>query len=155
MTSGLARTLHFMAIGSIVLATFWSAIFGYMVADRAIPVTQISNRILTPEVVSGQDLRLEHSVYRHRLCHTSVERTIFDSQGTRWALPDLDFYAIGPLGPDTYGQAIPVPFGASPGPARLRFALAWDCNFTQRFWPIVEVLPDLNFTILKHSAIYR
>lgn len=138
-----------LAVLFIVVAAFWAAVAGYWSTQREAPVAQLLNVVETPVVHAGEQVVTRHIVERRALCHTVVERTVIDSQRTRWALADLDFYAIGALGRDEYKQATQVPNGAAPGPAVLRFALAWRCNPIHAAWPITYQVPDMHFTIVR------
>ena len=131
---------------------------GVMVSDRGSPVTVLSSQVMTPLVAQGGILKVNYRVYRLRSCRALLERVIFDGEGNRIILPDVDFESAGPVGADEYTAPTIVPLAAATGPARYRVTITYQCNVIHRLaWPIVDVRPDLNFTITpaktKESAL--
>lgn len=134
--------------GVSVSLFFWATVAGVMVADRAVPTTVLSSTVLTPEVAQGGLLRIDYQVYRLRTCRVLIERVIFDGEGNRVILPDVDFESAGPVGVDHYVSPTVVPLAAAVGKAKYRVTLSYYCNVIHRlFWPIVDVRPDLEFYI--------
>ena len=110
------------------------------------PVSQVSNIVVNKNIKSGENLIVESSVFRSKLCATKIERTIFDGSGMRWVMTDLDFAsAPGPLGNQTYRQAIPLPKEAYAGHSSLYIGLVWSCPFS--LFQSKNVIGPLNFTI--------
>lgn len=111
------------------------------------PVSQIQN-VVTPTVVPGRDLVIESEVFRHRLCATKVERTLYDGRGIRFVMQDIDFAsAPGPLGREKYAQTIPVPATAAPGAAYVNIGLVWHCAGSWLMGPQKTIIGPLHFTI--------
>lgn len=150
--------MRFLSITARALVMFWAGIAGWMTSDRTIPVRVDYTTVLTPRTERGGVLKIEYQVYRDQQCRTLIERTIFDSKGTRLYLPDIDYETVGPLGRDTFTSATVVPLIAEPGWAKYRVTLSYSCNVIQRlFWPIVDQRPDIPFYIsaeIKESSLH-
>lgn len=120
----------------------------WITIQSTIPVTQISNEIITPQVHAGDPLTVRSRIYRHRLCSTIVERTLFDWTGRRFVLPDISYQsAPGLIGEDVYAQDVIVPPEMQKGPAKLIIGLYWRCSVLNDLVPLRDVLPPLAFTI--------
>lgn len=149
--------MRFSSVAARILVMFWAGVAGWMTSDRTIPVRTEVTRVLTPRVERGGVLRIEYVVQRDQQCRTLIERTIFDSKGTRLYLPDIDYETVGPLGRDTFTSATAVPLIAEPGWARYRVTFSYSCNIIQRlFWPVVDQRPDMMFYItpeIKESSL--
>jgi hypothetical protein len=116
------------------------------------PIDQLDNHVVTQTVYPGSDLLVESTVFRHRLCATTIERTIFDGSAVRWDLAPLVFEsAPGPLGKQTYRQLIHIPEGAAPGQSYVNIGLRWRCPLAD----LRTVIGPLPFIIIKEIGSNR
>jgi hypothetical protein len=137
------RRHTFIAIASLAIAFAFLVPFWW---TTQIPVSQLSNVVVNRSVKPGDDLIIQSSVVRTKLCATKIERTIFDGDGFRWVMVDIDYAsAPGPLGPHSYRQTAPVPKSAASGDATFYIGLVWNCPFS--IFPLKEVIGPLHFTI--------
>jgi hypothetical protein len=120
---------------------------GWMANDRQIPVRYYSTEVVnTPK--PGQVLRVKSVVWRDKSCQTSVYRLIFDDEGHRHVVTDLEFPAgVLPLGNDTFVAPVPISSEASDGPGIYRVVRRYRCNLLQSIWPIEDGPHDVQFTI--------
>jgi hypothetical protein len=120
---------------------------GWMANDRQIPVRYYSTEVInTPK--PGQALRVKSVVWRDKSCYTSVYRLIFDDEGHRHVVNDLEFPAgVLPLGNDTFVAPVPISAEASDGPGIYRVVRKYRCNLLQWIWPIEDGPHDVQFTI--------
>lgn len=124
---------------------------GWMANDRQIPVRYYSTEVMNAPK-AGLALRVKHTVWRDRSCYTSVYRLIFDDEGHRYVVSDLDFPAgILPLGNDTFVAPIPISPEASDGPGVYRVMRKYRCNWLHWIWPIEDGPHDIQFTIAPKS----
>lgn len=136
-----------------VVALGLTAWFGLVVGDRSFPTTVESARLLTKEVKPGGELLTERTVYRSRLCHTTIERMMFDSRDVRHDSVQLGLGTIvypngaGPLGRDTFIGKQNVPEDMAPGSARYVALVCYRCNWVQSMWPVCEPPREQRFTV--------
>lgn len=122
---------------------------GYMASDRNIPVRYYTNEVLNDPKPGGV-LRVKSSVWRDKSCQTTVFRLIFDDDGHRYVVPDLNFPSgILPLGSDTFVVPIQISQEASDGPGIYRVVRRYRCNLLHWLFPIEDGPHDLNFTVAK------
>ena len=120
---------------------------GVMASDRTAPVRYHSNEVMNSPA-PGMTLRVKSTIYRERSCYTTVYRLIFDLEGHRLIVPDLEFPAgVLPIGNDTFVAPVPISPEAAPGPATYRVVRKYRCNLLHRIFPIEEGPFDLAFTI--------
>lgn len=110
---------------------------GYWSADRAQPSETLSAAVIA-SVRPGDDALIEWRVFRHRACHTKVERSTFDGLSERVILPDQDYEQPRRLGEDSYRTRAPIPQNAAPGSGSIEVVLTWRCNPVHQVWPIVQ-----------------
>ena len=113
--------------------------FAILASDRSLPVDQIAN-ITTGVVRPAGPMVLASDVFRHRLCSTTVEFSIFDSAPNRHFLPDLDIRVPVRLGRDHFQQELKWSAPLAPGPATLYVGLIWRCNPVHWLWPITNAI---------------
>ena len=122
---------------------------GWMASDREVPVKYRSNEIVTTPK-PGDTLRIKHEVWRDKLCRTTVNRLVFDTDGNRYIVADLEFpEGVLPYGPDTFVAPVPISPEAKPGPAVYRAVRWYRCNITHWIWPIRDGPFDYKFTIAE------
>lgn len=120
---------------------------GWMASQRDLPVRFLSSEVLNSPV-PGETMRIKHVVWRDKSCRTTVNRIVFDKDGDRFIVPDLEFPAgILPLGSDTFVVPIPTSPAADPGPAIYRTVHTYRCNLLHWIWPIVTGAVEHQFTI--------
>ena len=122
---------------------------GWLASDRDVPVKyQSSEAITVPR--PGEVLRMKHVVWRDKSCQTTVYRLVFDKDGNRFIVPDLEFPAgVLPLGPDSFVAPVPISPEADSGPAVYRAVRKYRCNLLHWIWPITEGPFDYKFTIAE------
>jgi hypothetical protein len=120
---------------------------GWMANERDVPVRYQSNEVINSPR-PGEPLRVRHAVTRNKSCQTTVYRLIFDKEGDRFIVPDLEFAAgVLPLGADTFVVPVPISPEADPGPATYRALRKYRCNLLHWVWPITDGPFDYAFTI--------
>lgn len=136
----------------VVTAIAFGAIggwLGWMAQDRQVPVRYYTTEVLT-QPKPGMILRVKHSVWRDKSCHTTVYRIIFDKDGDRFIVPDLEFPSgLLPIGTDTFVAPVPISPEADEGPAVYRVRRQYRCNLLHYVWPIQDGPHDIQFTIAK------
>lgn len=133
---------------SIIAALAW--LFAQAI-DRAPPVTVRSTRLITPEVVAGEPVRVEYDLRRYRTCRSDVSWAIYDGADEVHRYGPVHVEAAGNPGQETMVHAWSTPTNAAAGSARLRVTLSWECpgNFLQAVYPVTLVLDDVAFTIAE------
>lgn len=127
---------------------------GATIGDRSYPTTIEYAKLLTPEVKRGDDLITERTVYRARLCHTTIERMMFDSHDIRFDLSEQGLGTItypngaGPLGRDTFKGQQRVPENMALGPARYVALVCYRCNWSQWLFPVCEPPREQRFKVV-------
>jgi hypothetical protein len=122
---------------------------GSLAADRDLPVVIYTAEAATPIVSPGAELRIEYTLLRRRSCEVNSDRFIFDSQKTRFEVPDLNIRAGLATGPDHYVVPVNVKPETAPGPAIYRTITNYICNPLQRIWPIEGGVRDISFIVAK------
>lgn len=124
---------------------------GVMASERDVPVKyQLSEVVNSPR--PGETLRVKHIVWRDKACKTTVYRIIFDQDGDRFIVPDLEFPAgVLPLRMDTFVVPVPVSPAADPGPATYRAVREYRCNLLHYIFPIKDGPFDYPFTIAPNQ----
>jgi hypothetical protein len=120
---------------------------GYMASERDVPVKYYSTEIVnTP--APGSVLRAKSVVWRDKSCDTTIYRLVFDKDGRRHIVPDLQFApGVLPVGNDTFVAPVPISPEASPGEATYRAVRRYRCNWLHWIWPVVDGPFDYPFTI--------
>lgn len=106
------------------------------------PVSYSVRKVLTPTVAPGDVLKIQISADIQKQCDALVFRTIIDSTGLPFTLeaetrPNETDYVV----------EVPVPPGATAGPANYRARLLWSCNFVQRWFPREVIQRNIPFVI--------
>lgn len=123
---------------------------GWMASEREIPVKYKESEVVNSPK-PGESLRMRHRVWRDKSCNTIVYRLIFDKDGDRYIIPDLDFPGgVLPLGDDTFYVPVPISSVADPGPATYRVLRKYRCNWLHWVFPIVDGPFDYRFVIAPH-----
>jgi hypothetical protein len=123
-------------------------VLAYNVVQRVPPVQTLEFKLMTPFVIRGAELLTEASVYREKVCHTRVERTIIDSENYRWNLDADERAVFGPVGHDRIRTVVKIPAFINVGPAKYRRTLVYTCSPLNLIWPIIDQRPDVNFTVI-------
>ena len=126
---------------------FLSAILGTWAGDRTPPTRLLSTELLTPAVRPGSTLQVKYVVQRDRACETRVDRALFDVDGRRKPLEDID--GAAPLGPTTYIATADIPTYFSPGTARYVTSSVYQCNPLHRLFPIVASTREIEFEVVR------
>lgn len=125
---------------------------GWMASERHPPVKWQGTEVLNSPK-PGELLRVKHTIWRDKNCRTTVHRLVFDKDGDRFIIPDLDFASgVLPLGADTFVVPISVSPEADPGPAIYRAVHVYRCNLTHWIWPIEPPPTDIQFTIAPKAV---
>ncbi|KAA0124021.1 hypothetical protein CIW48_08965 [Methylobacterium sp. P1-11] len=153
----LQLVLNVLYYGTLVLLVGW--IF-WMVIDCEVPVQTGTREIINPgkQVHQGTRLLVQSSRRRLRSCELTRRSSIINGDGRRYDYEPDRFDAYGPVtgttghaDVETTGPIIPL--DAVPGRGSWISVLAWDCNMLQRAlgWSIVQVMPPLDFEILRRE----
>ena len=140
------------AFFALVLAAF-AAWLGISIGDRSYPTQVESAKLLTPHVKPGGELLTERTVYRERLCHTTIERMMFDSRDVRFDRVEDGLGTIeypndsGPLGRDNFVGKQTVPATMAPGPARYVALVCYRCSLIQWLSPVCEAAREQRFVV--------
>lgn len=116
--------------------------------DRSPPAVVIEAAPVSPVVQPGGTLLIHYAIDRKRVCETTSIATVYDGANIEYKYEPDSRPAFGPPVVEERVVARVVPPSAVPGPARYRVVLEFRCNWTHNLWPIVEVLPDVPFTIV-------
>lgn len=120
---------------------------GWLASERDVPVKYEATE-MTNSPKPGETLRARHVVWRDKSCKTTVYRLVFDKDGDRFIVPDLEFPAgVLPLGRDTFVAPVPISPQADPGPATYRAVREYRCNILHYIWPIKDGPFDYGFRI--------
>lgn len=149
---------------AIVFALVIVAPLMWWASDRAPPVWRVSGELEPSSVVRGEKAHVRFRVVKRTRtdCPGRVQQEIVDSQNTIFSKLGR---ATGPsrYEPDTWGdpryeilvgQDVTIPEQAAPGPAIFRTVTFRYCNWVHSFfsWPIVQIGPDIRFTILNKTG---
>jgi hypothetical protein len=137
-----------------ILATFFVALsggaLGYSVIDRELPVIVLEKGAVSEIAPRGTIWRAKYRFFRKRECYTHIDRFIFDADGVRHVLSDLEFVAGAlPLGEDKATVSALIPATAAIGPATYVTINCYECNFTHRIWPLCAPARDIKFNITE------
>lgn len=130
-----------------------AARMGLVIGDRSTPTRIERTFLLTPSVVPGGELLTRRTVYRERLCHTTIERYMLDSRGVRFDLAEDGLGTIvfpngtGLLGRETFIGKQTVPPDMAPGPAKYVALTCYRCNWSQALHPVCEPAQERTFTV--------
>lgn len=124
---------------------------GWMASDRTVPVKYYSTEIINSPA-SGESLRVKHVIWRDKSCDTVIYRLVFDKDGRRYIVPELEFATgVLPLGNDTFVAPVPISPEAAPGLATYRALRRYRCNWLHWVFPIMDGPFDYPFLIApKH-----
>lgn len=145
-----ARFIAAFVAAALIAFAGW---LGLAVGDRSFPTLVEHSELLTPHVRPGGEMLTRRSVDRQRLCHTTIERMMFDSRDVRFDLKEIGLGTIvypngsGPLGRDTFIGKQTVPSGMAPGPARYVALVCYRCNWLQWIWPLCEPPREQRFVV--------
>ena len=135
---------------AIILAVVLSLVL-WLPLTEGPPFTAVGH-IETPEVAPGGELRIHYNLVRNALCLTTTYPSIIASDLIERRYPSTSQPAFGPIGPDERIIRYTLPENTPPGPARYRLIFQFECNWTQRIWPEVLVMPDLEFMVVAAPA---
>lgn len=135
---------------------YWVAVISALawlfsqVVDRRPPIAIRAASLVTPEVHAGDPVKVEYDLQRWRTCQTDLSWAIFDGASEVHRFGPVHIEAGGQPGPDVMVHPWPTPGNATPGPARLRVTLSFECsgNYLQAVYPVVMVLDDVRFNLL-------
>jgi hypothetical protein len=137
-------SLLLAALGLIYLA----GALGYWLTDRNVPVRAISSFIVDNPVPQGGELQTHRIVERDRLCHTSIERMMFDSKNRRFDMGTAIYpNGAGRLGREEFIGVQQVPENMIPGPARYEALVCYRCNPIHWIWPVCEPIRTTTFDV--------
>ncbi|RWO90948.1 hypothetical protein [Mesorhizobium sp.] len=129
------------------------------VLDREAPVAFEQATVLTLEVPQGGVLDIQYTVVRSRLCASTVERYVTDSNGdvhvpatyTVDRHPLIDSYP--PEGRETYQRSVTIPLAAALGRAYYDARFTYTCNILHKLaFPIEVLAPRVYFDIVPAPA---
>lgn len=135
----------------LVVLAAWA---GVTVGDRSFPTRVESARLLTPRVRAGGELLTARVVHRERLCHTTIDRMMFDHRGVRYDRVDDGLGVVvypngtGQLGRESFIGRQTVPEAMPPGPARYVALVCYRCSWAQYLWPLCEPPREQKFIIV-------
>jgi hypothetical protein len=138
MKSKLLWALLLFIAGSIPVLTSL-AVYWY---NEAPPVSYSRREILTPSVPPGGPLMVKISAELTKDCVATSHRTIVDAAGV-----ETDYAPVTRPAVTDFVVTIQVPLGATPGPAKYRSIVEWNCNPVQAWYPRTIYLPELPFTV--------
>lgn len=145
-----------MTLYRILLTTLLviiAARMGLAVGDRTVPTRIEHTFLLTPTVAPGGELMTRRTVYRERLCPTTIERYMLDARGVRFdrakdGLGTAEFpNGTGLLGRETFIGRQTVPRDMAPGRATFVALTCYRCNWAQALWPLCEPAQERAFTV--------
>lgn len=138
-----------LVAGHIVPIIFSVTVFVVFIYDRRLPFDPDSLRGATIEtsVKGAQEIRIVWSLYRNRLCPTTIAREFVDSVGVVHRTETI----VGPisdtLGNDTWVSTVRVPAMPAWGPMRMRSTIQFHCGWTHGIFPLTIRSPEIGFNI--------
>lgn len=129
------------------------------VLDREPPIVFEEVTVLTPQVPQGGVLDIQYISVRYRLCASTVERFVTDSEGavhvpatyTVDRYPLIDGYP--PEGREIYQRSVTIPLAAAVGRAYYEVRSTYTCNILQKLaFPIEVLTPTVYFEITPAPA---
>lgn len=137
--------LLIVAAGIIFLA----GLLGFWVSDRAIPTHALSAFVIDHDVPQGGELQTHRKVDRERLCHTVIDRAIFDKDRRRYDL-GVSVYpnGAGKTGYDDFIGVQKIPDEIAVGPASYQAIVCYRCNPIHWVWPVCEPARTQKFNII-------
>lgn len=139
-----------MTVGLLIVGFLtWSA------TDRDLPVTIKLMRVLPPLVAAGDEVNVEFTVMRNRLCTVRGEGYIFDGDKVRWPYPPSEPKMLSEdlEVEESYAIKRKIPDNAAPGSSKYRVSLYYNCplNPMHLLWPITDVADSLTFEIVQRD----
>jgi hypothetical protein len=129
-----------------IVLVFAICMLAYWASDRR-EVFELKNFIWTVGPRGGVaflDGQADRNLDRH--CEVYYSRYMFDSRGYRWDLTGvlhMSAEAVEQMDREAPGRlrlTVPIPEGASTGPAKVVTMLTYTCNPIHRIWPVNQVL---------------
>lgn len=151
-----------LLVAYFLLVAVWVAYLGACALSYGHPI-QVVGWASTASVTAGRKLVIGYTVTRLQLCEVTRYVSIVDGHGRLHEFPAEYRAAMGRVG-DTESFFIErlVPADASPGTARYRAILAFECplavgpirlpNALHQFTPNTLILPDIEFEILPGTS---
>lgn len=122
---------------------------GFWMQDRSSPTTLLDTVVLTPKVPLRGQLDVQRTVIRHALCHTLIDRAVFDAEGRRFDLGIVAYpNGTGPLGKHTFIRPLQLPDNIMIGKARYIALICYRCNPVQNIWPVCELSEGAEFEVV-------
>jgi hypothetical protein len=136
----------------VLIAGMIAATLGRWVGDNGSPTQVISSRLLTPVVAPGESLKVRYTVERDRSCAVKIDRLLFDGEGVRYTLDDIESAAaLGPIGRDEYTVSVQIPRGFARGRSAYRTVTTYVCNALHNVWPII-IRSEVQFDVAGPTA---
>jgi hypothetical protein len=130
----------------VIFAVSYVLVWAYW--HHRFPLTAVSYTARQSSVVRGDDLYIDYVIEVREQCQAKIQRAIIDAAGTRFPVDDREFRFTASPGETKYTVVRRVPMIATPGPAMYRVAAIYHCTLFDLVWPLVDIRPDLKFTIL-------
>lgn len=121
--------------------------------SRKPPVEMLGIQIVNPIVDRGEKLRVRYGYKVLRPCHSTIHLDLYDRvERVRMYEGALDETIEVPedAGPDIYMglvKSVGVPIHSKEGSGYLQGSIVHRCNWIHEWWPIIQDLPMLSFTI--------
>lgn len=127
----------------VVVAPFW-----YLLTDRDLPLRIARGEISPTRVVLGDTADVHWQMEVLRVCSGVVYRSLIDSQDTVWNSAPIKTRKSIRVGKLQFTREFQVPYGMALGPAKYQVTVLWKCNALQKYWPIKQQTPVLNFIVV-------
>ena len=144
------RAFRLNFIGGVILMLMASSLT-YIIFDTQPPYTYIvkESGIIPPTAKGGDQVIVMWRVIFHRSCPGSNQRILFDPV-TKVILASYDPAPAATtvsLRDGYLNRTFLLPKNIQPGWVGYRAVVTYQCNFLQRFWPLVVTTPDLFFKV--------
>lgn len=143
------KAISRIVLGDILPIIAFVTIGLWITYDRRLPFDPESLRGATIEksVKGAQEIRIVWSLYRNRICPTTIAREFVDSVGVVHRTETI----VGPisdtLGNDTWVSTVRVPAMPAWGPMRMRSTIQFHCGWTHGIFPLTLRSPEIGFNI--------
>lgn len=145
-----------LGISIFIVSILGSANLAIMLVDREPPITYIEREALQLDVPQGGVLTITYTVERNRICASSINRWIVDSEHVRHIVAAYTSNVSSniSLGRISDTREVTVPVAVAVGPAVQYIESMYYCNALQRLfdWPIIVRSPDVRFNVVKGNV---